>query len=102
MINPRWSTIGVFVMVVIQFILSWLQAKKTGKSFREAVLPAALIAGAVSIIFVREFFGDLPVWVDAPITILCSLIILFVVGLAVVRLKRYLKEAWRLEDKRDK
>lgn len=93
MINPRWSTIGVFVMVVIQFILSWLQAKKTGKSVREAVLPAALIAVAVSIILVREFFGDLPVWVDAPITILCSLIILFVVGLAVVRLKRYVKRS---------
>jgi uncharacterized membrane protein YoaK (UPF0700 family) len=99
---PRWSTIGLFVGLVMQFILSWLQAKKTGKSFREAVLPSALMAGAFSIIFAREFFGDLPIWIDAPIAILFSLIILFVVGLAAVRLKRYLKEAWRLEDKKDK
>lgn len=102
MIIPRWSTIGLFVLVVVQFILSWLQAKKTGRNFREAVLPSALIAGAVLIIFVREFFGDLPVWIDTPIAILCSLIILFLVGLAVVRVKRYAKEAWRLEDKRNK
>jgi hypothetical protein len=99
---PRWSTIALFVMVFVQVILSWLQAKKTGRSFREAVLPGALMAGAVSIIFVREFFGDLPVSIDATITILCSLTILFVVGLAVVRLKRYLKEAWRMEDRREK
>lgn len=99
---PDWSTIGVFVMVVIQFILSWLLAKKTGKNRRGAVLPAALIAGAVSIIFVREFFGDLPVWIDAPIAIVCSLIILFLAGLAAVRLKRFVKDAWRLEGERDR
>jgi uncharacterized membrane protein YoaK (UPF0700 family) len=102
MIIPRWSTIGLFLMLVIQPLLFWLQAKKTGKHLREAVLPNALMAGAVSIIFVREFFGDLPVWIEAPLVILCSLMILFVVGLAAVRLKRYLKEAWRLEDKNDK
>jgi hypothetical protein len=99
---PRWSTIGVFVALALQFILSWLQARKTGKGFREAVLLNALLAGAIAIIVVREFFGDLPKLIDALIAILLSLIILFVVGLAAVRLNRYLKESWRLEDKRDK
>ena len=102
MIMPRWSTIALSVALVAQFILSWLQAKKTGKSLREAVLPNALIAGAVSIIFVREFFGDLPVWIDAPNTILCLLLIIMALGLWLVQLNRYLKEAWRLEGKRDK
>jgi hypothetical protein len=101
MIIPHWSTIGLFVVVVIQFILSWLKAKKTGKNLREAVLSEALIAGAVTIILVRAFFGDLPVWIDAPILIVCSLIILFLVGLAAVRLKRFAKDAWRLEGERD-
>src|SRR5437868_13220238 len=102
MIIPRWSTIGLFLVVVMQFILMWLQAKKTGKNLREAVLPSALLAGTVSIIFVREFFRDLPLWIDAPIAILCSLIMLFVLGLWLAQLKRYLKGAWRLEDKTDK
>jgi len=99
---PRWSTIGLFAALVLQFILSWVQAKKTGISFRDAVLPSALIAGGVSIILAREFFGDLPVWIEAPLAILCSLLILFALGLLLVRLKRYLKGAWRLEDKTDK
>ena len=102
MTMPRWTTIVFFVGVVMLFILNWLQAKKTGKSFREAVLPSALIAAAVSIICVREFFGDLPLWIELSLAILSSLIILFLVGLTAVRLKRYLKEAWRLEDKNDK
>jgi len=102
MIIPRWSTMALFVALVAQFIVSWLQAKKTGKRFRDSVLPNALAAGAVSIIFAREFFSDLPAWIDAPITILCLLLILMAVGLWLVQVKRYLKEAWRLEDKRDK
>jgi protein-S-isoprenylcysteine O-methyltransferase Ste14 len=99
---PRWTTIGLFVGLVMQFVLSWLQAKKTGKSFREAVLPNALLAVAFSIIFAREFFPDVPMWIEVPILILLSLIILFIVGLAAVRLTRYLKDSWRLEDKNDK
>ncbi len=99
---PRWSTIAFFVLVQMQFILSWLQATKTNKSFREAVLPNALLAAAFSIIFIREFFGDFPIWIDAPFALALSLIILFGIGLAAVRLKRYLKEAWRLEDGKDK
>jgi hypothetical protein len=99
---PRWSTIGLFVGPVVLFILSWLRAKETGKSFRAAVLPYALMAGAGSIFFVREFFGDLPLWIDAPLFLLCSLIILIVLGLQLFRLKRYLREAWWLEDKKDK
>lgn len=98
---PRWSTVGVFVVLVIQFILSWLRATKTGKSFRAAVLPDALIALAVSMLFVRAFFGDLPVWIDAPIAFICGLVILFLIALAAVRLKRYVTEAWRLEGKTD-
>jgi hypothetical protein len=99
---PGWSTIGLFLTLVVQFVLSWDHAKKTGKSFREAVLPGALIAGGCSIPFAREFFGNLPVWIDAPLVILYSLIILFALGLLLVRLNRYLKDAWRLEDKKDK
>ena len=99
---PRWSTIVVFVLIVIQLIRSWFQARRTGKSFRAAVLPDALIAGIISIIFVREFFGDRPLWIDLPIVILCSLIILTVLGLGLVRLKRFLKEAWSLEDKKNR
>lgn len=98
---PHWSTIGLFICLVPQFILSWLQAKKTAKSFREALLPSALIAGAISIGLVREFFGDLPLLIEVPIASLCWLLTLIALGLSLVRLKRYLKEAWRLEAKKD-
>jgi hypothetical protein len=84
------------------FALSWLRSKETGKSFREAVLPYALLAVAGSIFFVREFFGDLPLWIDVPIVVLCGLIILILLGLGLFRLKRHLQGAWRLEDKKDK
>lgn len=101
MIIPRWSTIGLFVTLVTQFVLAWLQVRKTGKGFQGTVLPNALAAGAVSIIFAREFFGDLPAWLDAPITILCLLLMVMAVGLWLVRFRLYLKEAWRLEGKGD-
>ena len=99
---PRWTTIGIFAGVILQFILRWLQSKKTGKGIRESVLPAALLAGAFSIIFVREFFGDTPLWIDVPAVILLSSILLWLLGLSAVRLTRYLKEGWRLEDKTNK
>jgi protein-S-isoprenylcysteine O-methyltransferase Ste14 len=101
MIIPRWSTIGLFTLVVIHFIVTWLRAKKTGESLREAVLPAALLAVAVMIVFVRGFFDDLAIWIDAPILTLCSLIILFLVGLTVVRSWRYVTDSWRLEGEKD-
>ena len=99
---PRWSTIGLVVGIVLQFVLAWLQAKKTGKRSRESVLPKALMAGALSIMFVREFFGEIPVWIEAPIAVLCFLMILFALGFWLVQLKRHLKDAWRLEDESDK
>ena len=99
---PPWTTIGMFAGVNLNFILTWLHSKKTGKGIRESVLPAALAAGAVSIIFVREFFGDAPLWIDVPAMILLSSILLWLVGLSAVRLTRYLKEGWRLEDKTNK
>ena len=102
MLIPRWSTIGLFVLIVIQFAMSWFQARRTRKTFRGAVLPNALMAGAFSIILVREFFADQPLWIDAPLVILCWLIILIVLGVGLVSLKRFLKEAWSLEHKNHK
>ena len=99
---PDWSTIGLFIGPVVLFTLSWLRSRETGKSFRAAVLPYALLVAAGSIFFVRGFFGDLPLWIDAPIVVLCSLIILILLGLGLFRLKRHLQGAWRLEDKKDK
>lgn len=96
---PGWSTIGLFVASVFLFISSWVQARKRGKSFRSAVLPNALLAGAVSIIFAREFFADLPIWIDAPLAIVVCLVILIGLGLLLLRLRRYLVASWRVEQK---
>jgi hypothetical protein len=99
---PRWSTIGLFVVLVMQFVLAWIQARTTGKSFRAGVLPNALIAGAISIAFARELFVEFPVWIDRTLAILCWLLILMALVLWLVRLKRHLKDDWRLEDKPEK
>ncbi len=99
---PRWSTIGLFVAIVVQFVFWWVQAKKTGKSFRSAVLPNALLAGAVSTAFAREFFAELPIWIDATLAILALLATLIAVGLWLVQLRRYVKDAWRLEEKKER
>jgi len=99
---PRWSTIGLFALLLMQVIVSWLQAKKSGNGFRGSLLPTALMAGAISIAFAREFFVALPVYIDAILVILCWLLILIALGLWLFQLKRYVKEAWRLEDKPDK
>jgi hypothetical protein len=102
MIIPRWSTIGLFAGLLMQVIVSWLLAKKRGKGFRGSFLPTALMAGAISIAFAREFFVVLPVYIEVILVTLCSLLILISLGLWLVQLKRYLKDAWRLEDKTDK
>jgi hypothetical protein len=101
-IVPRWFTFLLFASIIMQVIVSWLHAKKTGKSFRAAVLPNALIAAGVTIILVREFFAEVPPWIDGPLAILCFLLILFAFGLWAIQLKRYLQESWRLEEKKDK
>ena len=99
---PRWSTIGLFALLLMQVIVSWLQAKKSGKGFRGSLLPTALMAGAISIAFAREFFVVLPVYLEVILVTLCCLLILISLGLWLVRLKRFLKDSWRLEDKTDK
>ena len=99
---PRWTTVVLLAAAVMQSILAWLQSRKTGKSRRETVLPSALFAGAMSIIFVRELFGDTPRWFDVPVAILLWSILLWLFGLWAVRLSRHLKESWRLEDKANK
>jgi len=99
---PRWSTIGLFALLLMQVIVSWRQAKKSGKGFRGSLLPTALMAGAISIAFAREFYIHLPVYIDVILVILCWLLILIALGLWLVQLKLYLKDSWRLEDKTDK
>ena len=61
MINiPHLTTIVLFLLILLQFLLFWTAAKRKGKTFREGVLPNALAVAAVTIVLVREFFGDLP------------------------------------------
>jgi CDP-diglyceride synthetase len=99
---PRWGTTGLLVLLVILFILSWIQARQTANSLRSRVLINALLAGGVSLIFAREFFGELPLWIDVTLPILVSIIMLVALGSGLVQLKRYLKSASWLEWTRHK
>jgi len=99
---PRWGTTGLLVLLVIQFILSWIHARQTGNRLRSRVLTNGLMAGCVLLIFAREFFGDLPLWIDATTVVFVSLMILVGLLLETLRLKRYLRSAWWLEWTRHK
>jgi Kef-type K+ transport system membrane component KefB len=57
-ILPKWTTFVIIAAFLVQFVLTWLQAKRSGKRFRSAVLPNALMAVAMSIVFARELFKD--------------------------------------------
>ena len=102
---PTWSATGLLVCLVLGIIVSWLSAKKRGKSIREAILPDSLLAGGALVIFVRELFTNVPQWIDVALGILGALIILLILGLWLIRLKAFvsfLKKAWQLEDQTNK
>jgi hypothetical protein len=102
MVIPQWSTIGLLVVFVMQLILVWRDANKTGKSLRTDVVPSALMAVAMTIIFVRSFFEDVPKWMDPPLAIFTFLILAIVLTLRIIQFKRYMKTAWWLDWRRDK
>ena len=63
---------------------------------------AASFAIAVTIIFVRSFFEDAPLWIDAPLVILCLVLAAIGFGLWIVWFKRYIRNAWRLDPEKHK
>lgn len=99
---PRWGTFGLLGLLILQLIVAWRHAKKTGGGFRSTLLPNALAAAAVAIIFVREWFAYVPVWIDAPLVIVCLLLLLTAFLLWGVWLKRYVQEAWQLDERKIK
>ena len=96
---PKWSTFGIFVAIVANFLVSWVRAKHAEKGFRSALLPNALMAGGMSVVFVRDFFSDVPIWIDAPLAVLASSVILIALVLYLIKLKRFLINAWAEQEK---
>jgi len=84
----------MFVVLVTQFVVAWVRERRAKEGFRSALLSKALMAGGMSMIFVREIFRDVPLWIDAPLVILVSLVCLITFVLYLIKLKRYLKNAW--------
>lgn len=101
-IIPKWSTFFLLVFIILQLILAWRGARKTGKKPRSALLPNILASAAMAIVFVREWFGNIPVWIEAPLVVICLLLILIAFVLWGIWLKRYLRDAWRLEEHNNK
>jgi hypothetical protein len=74
------------------------QARKTGKDVRSAILLYALMAVIIALLLGRECLGDnVPEWVDWAFIIPTAALLILWFGIAVVRLKRYLRDAWRLD-----
>ena len=96
---PNWTTFVIFVAILVQFVATWVQAKRSGKSFRSAALPNALLALGVSIGFARELFKDIPSWIDDPLKAVALLLLLSALAGFLVQLKRYLKNAWHQQEK---
>jgi len=74
------------------------------KEFSISRLTNALAAVVIAIIFVRDFFcgQEVPTWIDASLAVVCSLLNLTALVLWGLWLKRYLREAWRLEEHKKK
>ena len=91
---PRWSTIFLFIWFVVQLAVAWVRAKRAETGVGSSLLPHALIAAALSVVFVRDLFEYVPIWIDAPLVILVLIAILIALVLLRVRLKRYLINTW--------
>ena len=57
------------------------------------------MSAAMSVVFVREFFEYVPIWIDLPLAILVVVAILIAVVLLLIKLKRYLKAQWLEHEK---
>ena len=96
---PQWTTFVILVSMIVQFVVAWLQAKRSGKSFRSAVLPNALMAVAMSIVFAHELFREVPAWIDDSLALIALLLFLSAGVGFLVQLKHYLKNAWHPQQK---
>ena len=96
---PKWTTIVIFVAFLVQFVVAWLEAKRSGKGFRSAVLPNALMAAGMSIIIAHEVFKDIPAWIDDSLAALALLLFLLAGAGFLIRLKHYLKSAWHEQER---
>jgi len=96
---PRWTTIFLFIAFVTQLAVAWVRAKHAETGFRSALLPQALIAAAISVVFVREFFEYVPIWIDLPLAILVGVANLIAMVLFMFKLKRYLRAQWLEQEK---
>src|SRR5262249_35514284 len=97
---PGWSTFVLFALLIVQLALSWVQAKKSRKRLR--LQSSILLVAGMTIVFVREWFVDVPSWIDASLAIILWLLLLTVLVRWTLWFRRYLQESWRLEQKNNK
>ena len=77
------------------------QARKAGKNVRSAILPYALNVVIIALLLGRYLLGDnVPIWVDLVFVIPVSALIIAMLGMSFVRGKRYLQDAWRLDNEK--
>lgn len=99
---PGWSTFVLFAVLIVQLVLRWVHAKKTGRRFQSALQSSALLVAGIMIGFVREWFRDVPSWIDASLAIILWLLILTIFVRWTLWFRRYLQDSWRLEQKNNK
>ena len=96
---PKLTTFAMFLAWVTQLVVAWVWERRGKRAFR-SILHLALFAGAMLVIFVLEFFRDIPDWIEAPLMILVLATLLIAIALDVIKLKRYLKSAWTEQEKK--
>jgi hypothetical protein len=87
------------VYSVVSAIMKGKQARQTGKNVRSAILLYVIGAAIFALGLGRELIGDeLPAWVDWTFIIPIGALFILWFGIAVVRLKHYLQQAWWLDE----
>jgi hypothetical protein len=93
----NWPMIFFLVAFVMQVIVRWTHAKKTGEKVRDAVLPDLLLIAATAVILVREGMGNISDQTEWGLLFLVAILLLLAFLSLSAQVKRHLQAVGLLE-----
>ena len=87
----NWRTTLILAAFVLQLVLMWNHAKRTGQDVWLTIRASVLLVIGLAIIFVREQSGDLPRWLELGLLVLVGIILAFALWFLFVQSKAHLQ-----------
>lgn len=97
----RWLTIAVFGVLVMQVIILWIQAKKTGKNVWLTIRSSAFMVAIITIMLVRESVGEIPARIDLALLIPPVILLALAFWSGFVQAKEHLQNIGLLAKKKE-